>query len=114
MIYIRKKRKDHASKKQIEGALEPGENVLLYEDLITDGSSKLGFCDAVREAGADMKHCIVILDREQGGEEKLGEHGISLYSMTKLTLTLEYGLKKGFITEEEFRGVKEYLPRKGG
>ena len=50
MLYIRKKPKGFGRNARIEGALAPGQRVLLVEDLATDGGSKLSFIDAVREA----------------------------------------------------------------
>jgi orotate phosphoribosyltransferase len=57
MIYIRKQPKGYGGTKQIEGILEPGKRVLLVEDLITDGLSKLRFNIGIRAAGAKMTHC---------------------------------------------------------
>jgi orotate phosphoribosyltransferase len=43
MIYVRKEPKGYGKSSQIEGVLEPGQRVLLVEDLVTDGGSKLNF-----------------------------------------------------------------------
>ena len=55
MQYVRKKPKGFGRNAQIEGHLEPGQRVLLVEDLTTDGRSKVNFCNALREAGADRR-----------------------------------------------------------
>ena len=55
MLYVRKKAKGFGRNAQIEGHLQPGQRVLLVEDLTTDGRSKVNFCKALREAGADRK-----------------------------------------------------------
>ena len=60
MQYVRKKPKGFGRNAQIEGHLEPGERVLLVEDLTTDGRSKVNFCNALREAGATVEHCFVV------------------------------------------------------
>ncbi len=51
MIYIRPKKKEHGAGKQIEGALEPGQKVLIVEDLISTGGSSVKAAHAVREEG---------------------------------------------------------------
>ncbi len=51
MLYVRKKAKGYGIASKVEGKLPPGGRILLVEDLITDGGSKLGFVDALREAG---------------------------------------------------------------
>ena len=52
MTYIRKKPKGYGRNARIEGLMSEGQNVLLVEDLTTDGGSKLSFVDAIREAPA--------------------------------------------------------------
>jgi orotate phosphoribosyltransferase len=60
MAYVRKKPKGFGRNAQIEGHLEPGQRVLLVEDLTTDGGSKVNFCNALRAAGATVDHIFVI------------------------------------------------------
>ena len=60
MQYVRKKPKGFGRNAQIEGHLEPGQRVLLVEDLTTDGRSKVNFCNALREAGATVEHIFVV------------------------------------------------------
>ena len=60
MQYVRKKPKGFGRNAQIEGHLEPGQRVLLVEDLTTDGGSKINFCNALRAAGATVEHIFVI------------------------------------------------------
>jgi orotate phosphoribosyltransferase len=60
MQYVRKKPKGFGRNAQIEGHLEPGQRVLLVEDLTTDGRSKVNFCNALRAAGATVEHIFVI------------------------------------------------------
>ena len=60
MSYVRKKPKGYGRNARIEGAMTPGQRVLLVEDLTTDGGSKLSFVDAIRETGASCGHTAVI------------------------------------------------------
>ena len=62
MIYIRKQPKGYGGTKQIEGILEAGQRVLMVEDLITDGLSKMRFNIGIRGAGAKMTHCLCVFD----------------------------------------------------
>src|SRR6186997_746805 len=59
MQYVRKKPKGFGRNAQIEGHIEPGDRVLLVEDMTTDGRSKVNFCKALREAEATVEHCFV-------------------------------------------------------
>ncbi|NDE90202.1 MAG: orotate phosphoribosyltransferase [Alphaproteobacteria bacterium] len=60
MIYVRKKPKGFGRMAQIEGDLKEGARVLLVEDLASEGTSKIKFCEALRNAGAIVEHTFVI------------------------------------------------------
>lgn len=60
MQYIRKKPKGFGRNAQIEGEVTVGARTLLVEDLATDGRSKVNFCQALRDAGAQVDHCFVL------------------------------------------------------
>src|SRR6202030_1491643 len=60
MLYIRKKPKGFGRNAQIEGVLEEGQRVLLVEDLASEGTSKLNFINAIRQAGGVIGHTFVI------------------------------------------------------
>ena len=81
MQYIRKKAKGFGRGSQIEGFLKPGAKVLLMEDLATDGGSKFMFADALRAAGAECKHILVIFyyDLIADTKKHLLEHGLELH-----------------------------------
>lgn len=108
-IYVRKKPKGHGLASQVEGKIEPDSVVLLYEDLITDGKSKLNFISGVRKAQCEVKDCLVIFDRQEGGKESLLKEGVNLHSLTTMDESLEVGLKNGYLSKEEFDFVKEHL-----
>ena len=54
MGYVRTSGKDHGRKNQIEGRLEPGQKVVVIEDLISTGGSVLDVVSVLREAGAEV------------------------------------------------------------
>ncbi len=60
MVYVRKQPKGFGRMAQIEGELNPGQRVLLVEDLATDGGSKVMFIDALRRAEAKVTDAFVI------------------------------------------------------
>ena len=62
LSYIRKERKKFGKKSQIEGKIKSHDNVLIVEDLITDGSSKYNFIDAVEKVGGRIKAILVIFN----------------------------------------------------
>ena len=84
MQYVRKKPKGFGRDAQIEGQLQPGERVLLVEDLATDGRSKVNFVKALREAGGTCEHCIVLFfyDIYPAGRKILADLGVTLHYLT--------------------------------
>ena len=106
-VYVRKKRKGHGTGNRLEGVAR-GE-VLLFEDLITDGGSKVSFIEGIREAGCTVSNCLVLVDREQGGKEALGDKGVTLHSLVGISTCLETGRSLGLLSTEAMTQVKEYL-----
>jgi orotate phosphoribosyltransferase len=115
MIYIRKLPKGYGGTKQIEGILEPGQRVLMVEDLITDGLSKLRFNIGVRGAGARMTHCLCVFDyasdrlNQHEGKEALAKNDIELHVLANWDDVLDTGTSKNYFTEEQNKQVIEFL-----
>ena len=81
MQYVRKKPKGFGRDARIEGDIHDGQRVLLVEDLTTDGGSKVSFVEALREAGAECSHTIVVFYYDIFPEvpKKLADQGIQLH-----------------------------------
>ncbi len=81
MLYVRKKPKGFGRNARIEGDLKEGARVLLVEDLTTDGGSKVNFVEAIREAGGECAHTVVVFfyDVFDGVHEGLAKHGLTLH-----------------------------------
>lgn len=109
LVYVRKKPKDYGIASRVEGRLEPGARVVLVEDLITDGGSKLGFLDALTQAGGEVSDAVVLFDREQGGREALAERGIALHAVTDRSTALAVGEATGLLTQAERAMVEAYF-----
>jgi len=68
---VRKDIKDHGTKSAIEGDVQPGERVVVLDDVITTGSSTITAIERVREAGLIVERVIAFIDREEGGRENI-------------------------------------------
>lgn len=109
-IYVRKEPKGHGIDAQIEGSEDlEGDIVLLVEDLITTGGSKINFIDGIETANGKVNDCLAFFDREQGGREDLSEIGVELHSVATMQDLLDYGVEAGRIDEEEYESMKKYL-----
>ncbi len=68
---VRKEAKEHGTGRQIEGDLEEKSDVVVVDDVVTTGGSTLRAIEAVQQAGHNIVAVIALVDREQGGTEKL-------------------------------------------
>lgn len=78
---VRKQAKDHGTGRRIEGGLAAGTPVVVTEDVVTTGGSALRAIEALKEAGVTVLGILAVVDREQGGRERLQEAGYSLVSL---------------------------------
>ncbi|HPE64500.1 MAG TPA: orotate phosphoribosyltransferase [Methanothrix sp.] len=81
-LIIRKEPKKHGTGKFVEGpALPEGSKVAVVDDVVTTGSSLIKSIDRLRAAGYEPVQVVAILDREEGGSERLKAAGYSLSSI---------------------------------
>lgn len=109
MVYVRKRPKRYGTNQMIEGVLDKGDKVVLVDDMMTDGRSKLVFIDGIRETGAIVDDVIIVLDREQGGKAILENEGVKLHALITLKELMEYMRDKGLVAQEKYDQVLMYL-----
>jgi len=111
MSYIRKKPKGYGRNARIEGNIHENQNVLLVEDLTTDGGSKLSFVEAIRETGAKCSHTAVIFNYGifPETEKILGEKGITLHKLCTWWDVFEEAKKNDEFDSETLSEVREFL-----
>lgn len=115
MIYIRKQPKGYGGTKQIEGILEAGKRVLMVEDLITDGLSKLRFNIGIRGAGARMTHCLCVFDyasdrlNQHEGRDNLAKNDIALHVLANWDDVLDTGLSKSYFSPNASEQIVNFL-----
>lgn len=107
MIYLHPSR--DGSGQVIEGNYVSGQSVLIIDDLITGGSSIVETAQHLRERGLVVRDAVVLLDRRQGGRERLRAHGIHLIPMLDMETMLNYLMSNGKISEEWYKRSLEYL-----
>jgi orotate phosphoribosyltransferase len=87
---VRKLAKDHGTGRRIEGNFSAGARVVVVEDVITSGGSAKLAIEAVEGEGGRVLGVLAVVDREEGGREKLESAG---YPVRCLTTAGELGLK---------------------
>jgi uridine monophosphate synthetase len=113
LVYPRKEVKGHGTGKGIEGHFEKGERVVVLDDLITTGGSKLEAIAPLEQAGLVVEDVVVLVDREQGGREELEEQGYRLHAFLGLEEMLQVLAQRGRISPEQRDEVLAFLAGSG-
>jgi len=109
MIYSRKERKEYGTGQMIEGVWNTGDQVLIIDDLITNGGSKLETFEVFLEAGLKVKDVIVLIDREQGGKENLEQKGYQLHAAISIFDILKRMKHLKQIDEMQYNEIYDFL-----
>ncbi len=101
-IYVRASAKDHGRKNLVEGRMEPGQKVVVVEDLVSTGGSSLKAVDAIREAGGEVTGMVAIFTYGfPVAEEAFRMAGVPLYTLSDYHTLIDMALETGFIEESQ-------------
>lgn len=109
LIYIRSKPKKYGRQKRVEGLLKKGDQVLVIDDLITDGGSKIEAVATLREAGAKVTDVLVVVDREQGGAEQLRRERITLHALASISPIIKALEKENRLSASDAQRILAYI-----
>jgi orotate phosphoribosyltransferase len=111
MQYVRKKSKGFGRNAQIEGDFTDGANILLVEDLTTDGNSKIKFCEALRAAGANVDHTFVVFyyDIFPHTRDSLDRIGLEMHSLATWWDVLKVAKDFNYFSIEAINEVEKFL-----
>ena len=102
MGYVRSGAKDHGRQNQIEGRLEPGQKVVVVEDLISTGGSVIDVVEALRQAGAQVLGVVSIFTYGMAkGRERLAAAGVENHSLTNFDVITQVAAREGYIRQED-------------
>jgi orotate phosphoribosyltransferase len=82
---VRKEAKTHGTGNLIEGPFQSGDRVVVVEDVITTGKSALQAIDSIEKAGGQIQGILAIVDREDGGREKIEARGYPVTALTAIS-----------------------------
>ena len=101
-VYVRPEPKSHGRKNQIEGNLEPGQSVVVIEDLISTGKSSLNAVNALKEAGATVKGMFAIFTYGfDASEENFKAAEIELHTLSDYDHLIDTAHNTNYINTEE-------------
>jgi orotate phosphoribosyltransferase len=80
-VIVRKAAKEYGTAKRLEGVYEPGERLVVVEDVVTSGGAALDSVAALRAVGVTCETVICVVDREEGGREAMTAAGVTLHAL---------------------------------
>jgi len=109
MGYVRSGAKDHGRGNQIEGRLEPGQKVVVVEDLISTGGSVIEVVNVLREAGAEVLGIVSIFTYGmKKGLLRLAEANVKNVSLTNFDVIAEVAAEENYIEPEDIARLKAF------
>jgi len=109
LLQPRKVIKDHGTKSSVEGSFEQGDHVVLVDDLITKGDSKLEAITQVEAAGLIIDKFIVLVDREQGGLDMIRGEGYVIEAAFGITTLIESLYAQMKIDKDQHDTVLDFI-----
>jgi orotate phosphoribosyltransferase len=117
MGYVRGGAKSHGRNNQIEGRLEPGQKVVVVEDLISTAGSAIEVVEVLREAGAEVLGIVSIFTYGmQKGFDRLAAAGVENTSLTNFDTLVEVAAETGYLDPKAIAALKAFRdnPSDGG
>jgi orotate phosphoribosyltransferase len=111
-LYVRKDVRRHGRQRRIEGALAPGNRVLLVDDLITTGLSLKKAAKAITAEGGVVSDAVALLDRQEGGKGRLEKEGIRLHALLNIGEIANRLCELGVIDEEQLKTILKQIKRR--
>jgi uridine monophosphate synthetase len=111
VVYPRKESKAYGTRAEIEGIFEPGDEAVIIDDLATTGESKFEAIDKLTQAGLQVKHIVVLIDRQSGARETLESSGFDFHAVFTLKELLDYWEAHQRVPPEQISSVRNFLAR---
>jgi len=109
LLYVRKEQKEHGRERRIEGLLQPGDRVIVLDDVVTTGKNILEAAEAIRAEGGIVADAVVLLDRQQGAEVNLQRNGVKLHSFATMRRIADKLLSLGTIDEKQHSEIVQQI-----
>ncbi|MBN2863082.1 MAG: orotate phosphoribosyltransferase [Bacteroidales bacterium] len=108
-IYVRSGAKEHGLGNQIEGYYEPGQKVVVIEDLVSTGGSSLNAVRALREAGCEVMGMVAIFTYEfSKASEGFAEEKCKLNTLCNYSVLVETAVRTGYISDSDVETLRKW------
>lgn len=108
-VYVRSAPKAHGTGSQVEGYLEPGQKVLVIEDLVSTGKSSLHVCNVLKEAQCEVIGMVSLFNYNfPDTVEAFKAAGVPLRSLSYYQNLVEVALSKNLIEENNLESLLKW------
>lgn len=108
-VYVRPEPKKHGLSNQIEGHVEPGQRVLVIEDLISTGNSSLNAVRALRQAGAQVLGMVAIFTYGfPQAQDNFDREGVTLYTLASYSQLIDRAFETGSVSPEQLESLMRW------
>ena len=108
-VYVRSEKKSHGMNNQIEGVINPGQSVIVIEDLVSTGKSSLLAVDALREAGAEVKGMVAIFTYQmQIAADNFAAKNCTLHTLSDYETLIYKAVEEGYVTDGDLNSLNEW------
>ncbi len=109
LVYPRREEKTYGTRRRIEGVFQPGERVVVIDDIVTDGASKLEAIAPLEAAGLVVEDLVVLIDREQGARERLLARGYRLHAVLTISACFDELAAAGLVPPEVLDRARAFV-----
>ncbi|MGB0424473.1 MAG: orotate phosphoribosyltransferase, partial [Flavobacteriales bacterium] len=107
--YVRSEAKGHGLQNMIEGDVEPGQKVVVIEDLVSTGKSSLKAVEALREAGVTVKGMVAIFTYGFDiAQQQFEEKNVELRTLTNYNTMIQQALQQNYINAEQAESLSQW------
>jgi orotate phosphoribosyltransferase len=108
-VYVRSGAKEHGLGNQIEGYFEPGQKVVIIEDLISTGGSSLGALKALRDAQCDVLGMAAIFTYEfKKADDAFSAAKCELLTLSDYSTLIVAAVESGYINKQDVETLKQW------
>ena len=109
-VIVRKEDKAYGVTGRIAGAdVIKGDNIIFFDDVISEGLSKVEGIKPLQELGANVRNLLVVINREHGGKEKMEKLGYQIHSLAKISEIVDSLNRLNHISKEQADKVLDYI-----
>lgn len=111
-VIVRKEAKAYGVTGRIAGAdVNKGDKILFFDDVVSEGLSKVEGVKPLQELGASVEHILVVVNREQGGKENLEKLGYQVHALAKVSELVESLQRNGRISQAQADQVLDFIKK---